>query len=744
MFSASHYTLTLIRHPLEKHLRPVNLLHTADIPLDTDLGAYTTEHAINEDGAIEQFDLWLITECEDLTNNGAISFTRNAELTDIYTTEIRNNGIWSMKMERYPRGWTPCILLGNSLLHDNPGKITQELLLRISHLPPIDPQTIRVEYVTVPTTSRRPHVMCHCIFVEPVNYTEITNLCTLFSQGDENEYPVTGAYELLVLPANLTSSFDQELNQALVRHLTYMHSNTHTTLLEIPNVNIFHYVPNTPKMIEIRIGTGAHTIYTLLRHGSVTLPDGTRLLSPVRQVAPEGKCNRVHLYAEKQHARDLVIFTTSVSSFFPTWIPGSHEPRVDTSDAKKTIRITSRTLNRESDAHTMVSSSTLTTRPHNTLLTDDASQSLSNHTDCVLIPREEWSKAMDLMSQMAQRLQANDSKLQSTDEKMDRILDHLRGVPRSTTPIDDIISTLTQTIISSSDSLREYGHQIVDSATKDISSTIALSANRVTDLCNGLTKANTQVTTDLTATLSIVSAIADHIRQLPPHIAPQEGHPSSLEETTDHTPNTRLSSATDTETHHDLTSPLEGANSLTLTTHPTPTTNSSESQQTITIAPPLVPPTTTEDFRTPSDTPNDSTQFKSHTNDSSEDDTVETQLSLSPDPNSGMNTSSFGHCYVCNKIDGDTEACDHCELPHHQRCLIRAPTDGDNRYCTDCMQSLFRNPTDRQTNPSSEDRALSEHLDESDYSSHLRTVRQAQPNQADMPPPRYKLRMRKK
>ena len=717
MFFTSHYTLTLTRHPTDKQLRPINLSHIDDIPPDTELESYTTEHVI-QDGSIEQFDIWLITECEDLANNGAASFTRNTVLSDTYTNEIHNNGIRSMKMERYPRGWIPCILLGNSLLHDSPWRITQELLSRVSHLPPIDPKTIRVEYVTVHTTSRRPQVMCHCVFVEQRNYTRITKLCTLFAHGDETTYPVTGAYKLLVLPNTLTSSFDQELNQALIQHLSYMHSNTHSTILEVPNVDIFHFVPDTPKMVEVRTGTGHHTIYTLLRHGSVVRPDGTLLFSPVRRVAADEKRNRIHLYAEKQHAQDLVTFTSNVTSFIPFWIPGCQEPRADNSDAIKTIRITARALDREKDNNTTGSISSTTTQHQQTHSSDNPSQSLSNQPDGVYVPKEEWSKAMDLISQMAQHARATDKKLQSTDEKMDRILEHLQGIPHSTFPkgFDDVISTITQTITSSSDSLKEYGHQMADSVKHDISSTMASNAGKVADFCNGLQRTNTQVSTDVTSAMSQLSEIADRIRHIPlPHIIHTQEQPLPSEATNEHTPTS-------------LTPPAIEPQAMTNVTASSP-----------------VPPNTQVDSQIPTDPSQvHSPNFESLAQDSSEDDLVVTQLSSSPSPTNDRRTSGFAHCYGCNKIDGDTEACDHCELPHHQQCLIKAPTDGNNCYCIDCMQALFPNSLDQQPNPSSsEDSVLSEHSNESEYSSNSRTVRQAR-NQADTPPQRYKLRTRNK
>ena len=45
-------------------------------------------------------------------------------------------------------------------------------------------------------------------------------------------------------------------------------------------------------------------------------------------------------------------------------------------------------------------------------------------------------------------------------------------------------------------------------------------------------------------------------------------------------------------------------------------------------------------------------------------------------------------CHACNKFDDDIVLCDHCEIPHHNDCLIKDPNGRPNRYCNDCIKML--------------------------------------------------------
>ncbi len=136
MFKSSDFRFTLTRQPSDSTQDPIEINTLMDIPMDSVLEHYAFDTQIKE-GKIIQFNIWFTSDCEDINNNGARSFLRNAELQDNYSKEVRGNFIWSMKMERMPLGLVPCIMLERSLLRDHDDKIEQELQDRAKTLEPL-------------------------------------------------------------------------------------------------------------------------------------------------------------------------------------------------------------------------------------------------------------------------------------------------------------------------------------------------------------------------------------------------------------------------------------------------------------------------------------------------------------------------------------------------------------------------------------------------------------------------------
>jgi hypothetical protein len=112
-------------------------------------------------------------------------------------------------------------------------------------------------------------------------------------------------------------------------------------------------------------------------------------------------------------------------------------------------------------------------------------------------------------------------------------------------------------------------------------------------------------------------------------------------------------------------------------------------------------------------------------------------------------------CHACNKLDANIEVCDYCEIPHHLECLIQEPNGGTNRYCNECMNSLYGDIQKRSPHPSdNSDLELSESDSSSDresVTSEFKPTTQTAPqpisdiiSQPQNTAPKYSLRDRNK
>ena len=203
MFSSSRFTLALSKRPSERHVDAIDLSTPQDIPTMQTLEAYTYD-VVRRQGNTHQFDFWIITECPDITNNGAQSFTRTPELTLQYQEDMRQAAIWSMKMERLPQGYIPCLFLGNSLLKDDEVLIHEVIIMRTG-FHPTNEGKIHVEWITISTKTEHAQTMAHCILTKPEDHQLVSQLCNSLQPTQDVEYPVTSTYNIQSIGHTTTS-----------------------------------------------------------------------------------------------------------------------------------------------------------------------------------------------------------------------------------------------------------------------------------------------------------------------------------------------------------------------------------------------------------------------------------------------------------------------------------------------------------------------------------------------------------
>jgi len=304
MFLKSDFTLTLVRQPSDKTPDPIIIMSTLEIPEADALEHYTFDVKMNRTKLI-QFDFWFITECADINNNGAQSFARTPALRTINTREVRDSHIWSMKMERLHNGLIPCIMLERSLIRDRDEDIKAELSARAC-FDTMDAPCFEIEWITIGTTSKSAQIMIKCVLAAPSDHPRVINLWTKNKTLSDQQYPTTSEYRLLILPHPRTPAFDQELNQAIARHCSYLQALTHTVLVRLPPTNPNEITPAATLMSGMPPGPNRFTMTYLLRHGLLELQDGTTLASPVVRVNTDQKGTRLYLYGAKSNADKLL------------------------------------------------------------------------------------------------------------------------------------------------------------------------------------------------------------------------------------------------------------------------------------------------------------------------------------------------------------------------------------------------------------------------------------------------------
>lgn len=642
----SGYTFTLVRHHAEKQLRAIALATIADLPPRDDLEQYVYDVIFTRRGSLQQFDFWFISECEDIRNGGAPSFLRSSELTRIYNSNIRDNAIWSMKMERITRGFVPCILFVNSLLHDPVDMIKEEVLRRVPSQWGITADSFEVEWTTIQTNSQHTHSMMHCIMTAPADHAKLCRIWECFVGDVADAYPVSGLYEPVVIPHPRPASFDQELNQAIVRHLTFLHSITFVTISGLPPLNIYSLVPEHPVMPEVP--AGSWTVRQLLLHGAVITPDGHRLSSPITRVATDLESTRLYLYAARKDAQALLLFSKAIHTILPIWVGQEITTDLHLDDVERLVGRTPPLGDNPAGEATTTSQSPASTVESPPML-EETDSTMTHSTQ---ITRQEWVSAMAYIKRVDDKV----SQVLTLDSKISKILSLLECSSHITSTIgpEDVVSSLTQCITDSSQSLTSHATEISTTATDTLSKQLEAYGEKMVQICHTVT---------------------DHISQ------PQDGPTLPV---LAQTQNVTQQSVVD-ETRQP---PKEPAPDTRL--HATQT------------APALVLCTRQASSPTPQNW-----EDRAHEESAAADDdpkaatlpiTLPTEITtatpgLSPAQESpGTPINRMATCYGCNKLDADIHACDHCELPYHYGCLVLAPTDGDNRYCPGCMKTLFTRP----------------------------------------------------
>ena len=168
-------------------------------------------------------------------------------------------------MERLHNGLIPCIMLERSLVRDRDDDIKAELSAQAC-FDSTDAPYFEVEWITVGTTSRSAQIMIKCILATPSDYPRIITLWSKSKILTDQLYPTTSDYRPLILPHPRTSAFDQELNQAIARHCSYLQSLTHTVLVRLPPTNPNVFAPVATLMSDMPPGPNQFPMTYLLRH----------------------------------------------------------------------------------------------------------------------------------------------------------------------------------------------------------------------------------------------------------------------------------------------------------------------------------------------------------------------------------------------------------------------------------------------------------------------------------------------
>ncbi len=631
MFKSSDFRFTLTRQPSDSTQDPIEINALVDIPMDSVLEHYAFDTQIKK-GKIIQFDIWFTSDCEDINNNGARSFLRNAELQDNYSKEVRGNFIWSMKMERLPLGLVPCIMLERSLLRDHDDKIEHELHDR-AKASSLDIPRFAVAWITIGTSAKTTQVMIKCILASPTDHQRVSKLWTTFQGGTDEQYPTTFDYRPLVIPHPRTPAFDQELNQTIARHLTYIKSLTHTILLGLPSLDPFTHIPNVTLLSGLPDGQNKLTMAHLLCHGVVDMKDGLQLHSTVGRISIDMQGSRIYLHGLRTDAAKLLSFTREIAQILPTWLEDEHlEVKLDTSDADRA-------------SHSTPQSHSRSKQPKQAGIHPPGTQP-DPQTAVLQIPAGEWNHAMEIIGQLSHRLAKMEDQVQNrlttmedTVKTMKITLEDTPTITTLRTTMDDVISTLTQTMTLTSDSIKEHTAHISSATLTSLTNNIDANHGHVLKLCVAVDNTIASSATTLTDALTKVSDIASTFT------------PSK---TTNDTPAESVADPT----------PLKPVGPTNL------------SLQTSDITPPESLHTDTEvNINMPTAITDQLTGVQDSTSyDSPEEDLCRPRTAA---------------CLGCNKIDDNIEQCDRCELPYHRECLVTSPTGSMSRYCPDCIHILF-------------------------------------------------------
>lgn len=525
-------------------------------------------------------------------------------------------------MERKIVGWIPCIMLEGSLVRDDDTKIKAEITSRSNLEPPIPTSWYEVEWTTLQTTGEK-QAAAKCIVSKPEHYKDVSRLWTITRTQDEDLYLVTNAYKTLVIPHPQTAQFDQELNQAMARHMSYAYLLTFVLITGITPCDPFVLVPSTPMMSGLKDGDNEISMARLLMTGASTLPDNQVLKSPIVRVATERDGTRLFLYSYRTEASKLIQFAKQVLYFLPHWLQTDLPAlKLDCRDADRAGRGNTQ----EGTSASIHSQASTPTQDTTHVATTHAMMKAPGEQDLVHIPRIEWENTTNMMAQIL-------TKLNASDAKFDSILDAIATLPTFQliqTSMGDATSTLTQ-IVTSSSASTQASQQVILSSLDVMTKSIDSARNTVTDLYhrdNRLNQNNTlpDGTTATNLDNTEVGTLDTLETPLPPSptIARDTASTHQLSDSTcNRETNQRDITPPHTATLHSPPTPGQADT-------PDPTTESCQSLQLPDLARPMT------------DT-----------------------------------------CHGCGKIAANINQCDHCELPYHTECMLPSP-GGTQYYCQDC------------------------------------------------------------
>jgi hypothetical protein len=308
-------------------------------------------------------------------------------------------------------------------------------------------------------------------------------------------YPTTFDYRPLIIPTSRTPAFDQELNQSIARHLTYIKSLTHTILLGLQKIDIFTYIPKVTLLSGFPDGQNNHSIAHLLRHGVVDMTN-SRLASPVARITADAKGSRIYLHGARTDAEKLLTFTREIIHLLPAWLEDDQlEINLDTSDADRASHTSPQSAPSSAPAKKL---------PLQTTPALQLPAPTTPHLEMMQVPTGQWNRAMHTIDNLTQRL----ATMEDNFKVMQTTLENTPTIDTLRDTMDDVISTITQTITSSSDSIKEHTAHASSDALSTIARNFDTNNGNILKLCDVVNNNITSSATTITEAHTMVSDMA--------------------------------------------------------------------------------------------------------------------------------------------------------------------------------------------------------------------------------------------
>ncbi len=363
----------------------------------------------------------------------------------------------------------------------------------------------------------------------------------------------------------------------------------------------------------------------------------SRLASPVGRITADTKGSRIYLHGFRTDAAKLLTFTREIIHLLPAWLEDDQlEINLDTSDADRA----SQTVQQSAP----ISKPDKLT-PLQTPITSQISPPPPPHSEMVQIPSGQWKHAMHTIEHLTQRLATMEGRV----EVMMTTLENTPTTAILRDTLDDAVSLLTQTITSSSASIKDHAAHASCEALTTVARNIDTNNENILKLCDVVNNSIASSATTITDALTKVSDMASIFTNSDTSTLPQN-------------------------ISHIAPAPSGALDDFTTGIAPTLNLESAAS--------PLLPETShTSGPRPDTDVPDSANPVLEQL------DTPNSPGYESPDED--LTRPRTADCFGCNKIDDDIQQCDHCELPFHLNCLIASPPGGISHYCPDCIDKLL-------------------------------------------------------